>query len=258
MRTADGSRIITLPGADAPVTVGGVPIAKMVARARRYGFLHEPGRGWGARVFNGEIEERAFELVTRQVAPGQHAIVSAGFTGDRPQEEIVVSANYSISLAWNPVRAAIRGLATLSALPTQAGVYVIWVGSSLWYVGKATSLRGRFQSRYKTFSDLAIQESSYAPLLAARGIAVEYAVLESFTGPVGKLMSRSSGATSLKRVGQQDGVLRAAERYLINTLRPAGASTSERIELTSGARLTIVQKRRGGGGTTTATLSNSF
>jgi hypothetical protein len=121
--------------------------------------------------------------------------------------------------------------------PDAPGLYVIHVNNQLWYIGIAeTSIRQRFQQRWKALKDLNV------PASALSGRRVGWITLKSYSVPVGAIKRKAKGApdSAYRPVSGKYNVLRILEQAFIKRRRPPANDQTERVNFNAaqGGRLT--------------------
>ncbi|HWS88668.1 MAG TPA: GIY-YIG nuclease family protein [Pyrinomonadaceae bacterium] len=198
-------------------------VGQLANRARRVGALRGPQTGGRYPVFSSALGGRQFQIVTRQGGAGAGTIV-----GIRPQSSH--SAEY-MAAPGQPTLGARRALTTAAADATlnAPGIYQIYRGGRLIYVGQSQNIRQRLQQHLLCLTHMAVPIGGYQ---AAAGVM--------------------AGSTRQTRRTEE------VRRRDLNRARPGNRLTNEReLEMMIGessvdgeamAAARRVQRKRGTGG----------
>ncbi|MEQ1636573.1 MAG: peptidoglycan-binding protein [Methylococcales bacterium] len=159
-------------------------------------------------------------------------------------EELQISAPYEVKLKKGAA-VSLSDMDSLRQLPTQQGIYLIHINGRLWYIGKADSIRGRFQDRFKTFNDFNIPLTTYSPWL--RQVRVSWYLLSIEGSEMARgIKSRLKGSKAewSPVTAKRQALLRAVEQHFIHKQKPPGNKATECVQFERTGALRLVYSDR--------------
>ncbi len=157
--------------------------------------------------------------------------------GNEAEQEIIVAGQAQITAREMARKPLLDPSGLIATLPDKPGIYIIYVGDSPWYVGKAWNVQQRFGTRLKALRDLGLATN------VLKGRSVKLVLLAPGQGQ-GTFASRErgKGRESERSVNVTEGSLRVLEQHYtkkLGTLRK-GNVDPDPIVLRRGASVKIV------------------
>jgi hypothetical protein len=227
-----------------------LPLRALRASARPVGKLRTPDGAGLLTVLSAQSNGEAFEITARPLTDRRQMIVSVNRADLRPDEEVQISAAYTVTMKRAGPPIPVNQPAHLAALPNVAGIYFIYVNQHLWYLGKALDIRSRFTDRFRVFHEFNIPPSAYSPLLAK--VEVGWRELKFSGSSVARGMKSGPNKKGPFRpiLGKTQGLLRVIEQYYLHinpdTKNPPGnKAPPEPLTFLPGGSLTIREEPGG-------------